>query len=80
MTGKGGVTRSDSMNNDVFRIITKMLRKFKDRVYSRVLKSLEHMGRMNDGKMVKRVMKAGTSRYRPRGRPRGIGPEEAAYI
>ena len=46
------------------------MRKLKDRVDTRVLRWFGHMVRMDDQRLVKRVMELEVSGSRPRGRPK----------
>jgi hypothetical protein len=65
-----GVTLRDRITNDVVRIRTGMVKKLENRVDSRVLRWFGHMERMDEGRLVKRVMNAEASGRRPRGRPK----------
>ena len=47
-----------------------MVRKLEDREDTRVLRWLGYMVRMDDGRLVKRVMELEVSGSRPRGRPK----------
>ena len=70
MRGMAGVTLWDRINNDVVRLRTGMVRKLDDRVDARVLRWFGHMMRMDNGRLVKRVMELEVSGSRPRGRPK----------
>jgi hypothetical protein len=70
LRGMVGVTLGDRINNDVVRLRTGMVRKLEDRVDARVLRWFGHMVRMDDGRLVKRVMESEVSGSRTRGRPK----------
>ena len=53
-----GVMLWDKINNDVVRLRTGMVRKLEDRVDARVLKGFGHIVRMDDGRLVRRVMES----------------------
>ena len=68
LRGMVGVTLWDRIKKDVVRLRTGMVRKLEDRVDACVLRWFGHMVRMNDGRLVKRVMESEVSGSRPRGR------------
>jgi hypothetical protein len=70
LRGMAEVTLWDRINNDVVRLRTGMVRKLEDRVDARVLRWFGHMVRMDDGRLVKRVMESEAIGSRPRGRPK----------
>jgi hypothetical protein len=65
-----GVTLWDRIRNDVVRRRAGMVKRLEDRGDARVLRWFGHMVRMNDGRLVKRVMESEVSYSRPRGRPK----------
>ncbi len=65
-----GVTRMDRLRNEEVRRRTNVTRELAGRVDMQVLRWFGHMERMDDGRMTKRVMKAGVNGRGARGRPR----------
>ena len=68
MRGMAGGTLWDKINNDFVQLRRGMVWKLKDRVDARVLRWFGHMVRMDDGRLVKRVMELKESGSWPRGR------------
>ena len=60
----------DRINNDVVRLRTGMMRKLEYRVDARVLRWFGHLVKMDDGRLVKRVMKSEVIGSWPRGMPK----------
>ena len=65
-----GVTRLDRVRNEEVRRRTDERKELAERVDMRVLRWFGHMERMDDIRVVKRVMEAGVEGGRPRVRPR----------
>ncbi|MCP4272649.1 MAG: hypothetical protein GY781_11890, partial [Gammaproteobacteria bacterium] len=65
-----GVTRMDRLRIEEVRRKTNVTREVAGRVDMQVLRWFGHMGRMDDGSMTKRVLKAGVTGRGARGRAR----------
>ena len=65
-----GVTRLDRIRNEEVRRRTGVVSELAERADQRVLKWFGHMERMNEGRLVKKVMKSQVNGRRMRGRPR----------
>lgn len=65
-----GVTCTDGIRNDYYRIRTGMVRELQARVDTRVLRWFGHIERIYEGRLVDRVMNAELNEMRFRWRPR----------